>query len=203
MLQYSDEHRNFPCQSLICCVRDDFTLADPTSDNTAHQILSRLKPPITSLNCRSIRETAYLRSAFCNSVKAGFSPGGLKWGGSRVVLFIPRNTYWNVSCLSLPQFPFIRCFVRWVNHSGRSLYRHYFLNVTDSTKEGKEMPFDICFAFKHSLLECHRRTSLHFECQTEHVRTNGDLKEHRLDWDFADLDWPSSVWGVCSFSYSQ
>lgn len=78
MLQYSDEHRNFPCQSLICCVRDDFTLADPTSDNTAHQILSRLKPPITSLNCRSIRETAYLRSAFCSSVKAGFSPGGLK-----------------------------------------------------------------------------------------------------------------------------
>lgn len=59
MLQYSNDQMELPCQTLICCLQDDF-IADRTSDNSAHHILPRLKPSISALNCRSIRETTFL-----------------------------------------------------------------------------------------------------------------------------------------------
>lgn len=46
MLHHSKEHWNFPCQTQICCLQDDFILADPTKDNNIPHLLSRLKPSL-------------------------------------------------------------------------------------------------------------------------------------------------------------
>lgn len=110
---------NFPCPTLICRLQDDFILADPTSDNNTHPIVSRRKPSI-------IAQTAGASEKLhaCTQLPLDADEqGDVSPISSCFVMSTPAhpNTYSLEVFLSFPTVAFFG--LSWVNHSGQPLYR--------------------------------------------------------------------------------